>query len=134
MAEQALFEEAGGSTGAGGRGVQSGPIHSQVFRSILGRSFANLVCQHEQQRPRFYLPVMLSPCYVMFYLPGMLHVLFGRQSVGFIPLLYGLSTSFVAQSRILHAVLHGLCRICIVRVEFVVQSVSCMLVECNACM
>jgi hypothetical protein len=58
----------------------------------------------------------------MFYLPGLLHVLFGRQSVGFIPLLYGLSTSLVAQNRILHAVLHGLCRIGIVRVEFVVQS------------
>ena len=56
----------------------------------------------------------------MFYLPGLLHVLLGRQSAGFIPLLYGLSTSLVAQNRILHAVLHGLCRIGIVRVEFVV--------------
>jgi hypothetical protein len=58
----------------------------------------------------------------------------GRPSAGFIPLLYGLATSFVAPSRILHAVLRGLCRICKVRVEFVVQNVSCMLVECNACM
>lgn len=34
MAEQALFEEAGGSTGAGGRGVQSGRIHRYFGLSL----------------------------------------------------------------------------------------------------
>ena len=71
------------------------------------------------------VPSSISILYYMCYL--------GHQSVEFLPLLYGFSLSSVALNRILHAVVQGLCKICIVRVEFVVWNVSCMFAECNAC-